>query len=379
MKETKHIFSKAALLLLLAATLVFSFFGGYIQSVLGVAAAPRQSTDESTVYTGFDFTEGNEDSIPTASRSYKGKMLIPGGIAFGVKFYTASVMVIGFDDVENQGSKQNPAYDAGIRTKDLIIKINGSELSSAAQLTEAVESSAGKEITLTYKRDGKEYTAILTPKYSDSEGRYKTGLWVRDSGAGIGTVTYIDPETLAFGGLGHGICDSETGALIPMDRGTVLGVTIGGLEKGLPGAPGEVKGYFSRTKCGTLCSNTNCGVFGVFSELPASLPEKAMPVASKSEVREGDAYIWCTLDESGPHKYSIKISEINRQASGNKCFSVTVTDPDLIAKTGGIIQGMSGSPIIQNGKLVGAVTHVLINDPTSGYGIFIENMLNQAE
>ena len=164
-----------------------------------------------------------------------------------------------------------------------------------------------------------------------------------------------------------------------MDRGTVLGVTIGGLEKGLPGAPGEVKGYFSRTKCGTLCSNTNCGVFGVFSELPASLPEKSMPVASKSEVREGDAYIWCTLDESGPHKYSIKISEINRQASGNKCFSVTVTDPDLIAKTGGIIQGMSGSPIIQNGKLVGAVTHVLINDPTSGYGIFIENMLNQAE
>ena len=361
MKETKHIFSKAALLLLLAATLVFSFFGGYIQSVLGVAAAPRQSTDESTVYTGFDFTEGNEDSIPTASRSYKGKMLIPGGIAFGVKFYTAGVMVIGFDDVENQGSKQNPAYDAGIRTKDLIIKINGSELSSAAQLTEAVESSAGKEITLTYKRDGKEYTAILTPKYSDSEGRYKTGLWVRDSGAGIGTVTYIDPETLAFGGLGHGICDSETGALIPMDRGTVLGVTIGGLEKGLPGAPGEVKGYFSRTKCGTLCSNTNCGVFGVFSELPASLPEKAMPVASKSEVREGDAYIWCTLDESGPHKYSIKISEINRQASGNKCFSVTVTDPDLIAKTGGIIQGMSGSPIIQNGKLVGAVTHVCVN------------------
>ena len=377
MKEKKHVFSKAALLLLLAATLVFSFFGGYIQTVLGVAASPHQSIDESTVYTGFDFSGSTEDSIQAANRSFKGKTLIPGGIAFGVKFYTAGVMVIGFDDVENQGSKQNPAYDAGIRTKDVITKINGTKLTSAAQLTEAVESSAGKTITLTYKRDGKEYTATLTPKYSDSEGRYKTGLWVRDSGAGIGTVTYIDPETLAFGGLGHGICDSETGALIPMDRGTVLGVTIGGIEKGLPGAPGEVKGYFSRSKCGALYSNTQCGVFGVFSELPASLPEKAIPIAQKSEICEGDAYIWCTLDESGPQKYSIKISEINRQASGNKCFTVTVTDQALISKTGGIIQGMSGSPIIQNGKLVGAVTHVLINDPTAGYGIFIENMLTQ--
>lgn len=379
MKEKKHIFSKATLLLLLAATLVFSFFGGYVQTFLGVADTPRQNSNESTVYTGFDFAEDAENALPTAGRSYKGKTLIPGGIAFGVKFYTAGVMVIGFDDVENLGAKQNPAYDAGIRAKDVITKINGTELTSAAQLTETVEASAGKEITLTYKRDGKEYTATLTPKYSDADGRYKTGLWVRDSGAGIGTVTYIDPDTLAFGGLGHGICDSETGALIPMDRGTVLGVTIGGLEKGLPGAPGEVKGYFSRTKCGTLCSNTNCGVFGVLSELPASLPEKAMPVASKSEVREGDAYIWCTLDESGPHKYSIKISDINRQANGNKCFTVTVIDPDLIAKTGGIIQGMSGSPIIQNGKLVGAVTHVMINDPCVGYGIFIENMLNAAQ
>ena len=365
---------------MLVAASVFSFFGGYLQVVLGVSPSPSpQDSDNDVLYTGFEFSSLSQESIETAGRSYSGLKLLPGGIAFGVKFYTAGVMVIGFDDVENQGKKSNPAYDAGIRAKDVITKINGKELGSAAELTEAVEGCNGKEIAVTYKRDGKEYTASLTPKYSDSEGRYKTGLWVRDSGAGIGTVTFIDPKTLAFGGLGHGICDSETGGLIPMDRGTVLGVTIGGVEKGLPGAPGEIKGYFARTKCGALFSNTQCGVFGVFSEMPQGLPEKAMPIGTRGDVCEGDAYIWCTLDDSGPHNYSIRISDINRSAGGNKCFTVTVTDKALIEKTGGIVQGMSGSPIIQNGKLVGAVTHVLINDPTTGYGIFIENMLDQME
>ena len=377
MKGLKHILGRGALLFLLAATLLLAVSGGATGKFADVSEPPSKSNE--TVYTGFVFSDAAGGAANAVSKSYQGKKLIPGGIAFGVKFYTKGVMVIGFDDVQGQSTKHNPAYDAGIRKKDVITRVDGKELTSSAQLTEAVEGAGGRAITLTYIRDGKEYTAQVTPRYSDSEGRYKTGLWVRDSGAGIGTVTYIDPDTLAFGGLGHGICDSETGAIIPMDRGTVLGVTIGGIEKGIAGSPGEVKGYFSRTKCGSLCSNTNCGVFGIFSELPAALPEKAMPIGEKNELREGDAYIWCTLDDSGPHRYSIKISEINRGASGNKCFTVTVTDPKLIAKTGGIIQGMSGSPIIQNGKLVGAVTHVLINDPTTGYGIFIENMLNAAQ
>jgi len=377
MKGLKHILERGALLFLLAAMLVAAVSGGVIEKITEVSDPPRQS--DGTVYTGFVFSGSTDDNAITVGKTYNGKRLIPGGIAFGVKFYTAGVMVIGFEDAQGQNTKHNPAFDAGIRKKDVITKIDGAELSSAAQLSEAVNKSQGKTITLTYTRDGKEYTAELTPKYSDSEGRYKTGLWVRDSGAGIGTVTYIDPDTLAFGGLGHGICDSETGAIIPMGRGTVLGVTIGGIEKGIAGSPGEVKGYFSRTKCGSLYKNTNCGVFGMFSEMPASLPEKAIPIGTRNEIRDGEAYIWCTLDENGPQKYSIKISEINRSANGNKCFTVTVTDKKLIEKTGGIIQGMSGSPIIQNGKLVGAVTHVLINDPTAGYGIFIENMLNQTD
>ena len=320
------------------------------------------------------------DSIPASlPASYKDKKVYPGGVPFGVKFYTDGIIVIGFSDVVHDGGRTNPAYDAGIRMKDVITKIDGKEITRAADLTGLVESSGGKTLAMTYVRNGKEFTAHVTPRYSSSEGRYKSGLWVRDSGAGIGTVTFIDPDTLSFGGLGHGICDGDTGDLIPMDRGSVLGVRINGINKGTPGAPGEIKGYFSSGKTGTLISNTVCGVYGIFGSLPSSLPSEPVPIGSREQLTCGDAHIWCTLDDSGPHKYSIKISDINLTAMGNKCFAVTVTDKALIEKTGGIVQGMSGSPIIQNGKLVGAVTHVLINDPTTGYGIFIENMLSAAQ
>jgi len=213
--------------------------------------------------------------------------------------------------------------------------------------------------------------------FSKEEGKYVTGLYVRDSGAGIGTVTFIVPETGAFGGLGHGICDGETGELIPMQRGSVVGVTISGVVKGLAGSPGEVKGYFSSGKTGTLLGNTECGVYGILAKLPEKLPCEPLPIGLRNTVKEGKATIYCTLDGTAPQEYDIEISDIHRDSHSNKCFTVKVTDTDLINKTGGIIQGMSGSPIIQNGKLVGAVTHVLINDPTCGYGIFIENMLDQ--
>jgi len=337
--------------------------------------------NESVEAFGFSRQDGSSDSsLPVSLPSaYKNKKLYPGGIPFGVKFYTDGIIVIGFSDVQHQNGKSNPAYSAGLRTKDIITKIDGKEVSRASELTQIMEQSEGRSVTVTYIRNGKEYTAHVTPEYSTAEGRFKSGLWVRDSGAGIGTVTFIDPDTLSFGGLGHGICDGDTGELIPMDRGSVLDVKINGINKGTPGAPGEIKGYFNSGKTGTLLGNTACGVYGVLSELPKELPCEAVYLGSRDELKEGDAYIWCTLDDGGPQKYSIKITEINRAATGNKCFSITVTDKALIEKTGGIVQGMSGSPIIQNGKLVGAVTHVLINDPTTGYGIFIENMLNAAQ
>ena len=304
--------------------------------------------------------------------------LLPGGMPFGVKFSTEGVLVVGFCDVDAEGGTVNPAYAAGLRTRDVITTLDGKQIVDAADFGNMIAKSGAAPLTLTYTRGGKSYQTTLTPAKSVSENRYKTGLWVRDSGAGIGTVTFIEPNTGAFGGLGHGICDSESGALVSMTRGVVSGVTISGVQKGISGKPGELKGYFGTSKTGTLLQNTDCGVFGIFSKIPTT-GQKPLPIAYRGELREGDAHIWCTLDSTGPCKYGIRISDIDKNATGSKCFTIKVTDPALIEKTGGIVQGMSGSPIIQNGKLVGAVTHVLINDPTTGYGIFIENMLNAAQ
>ncbi len=375
--KTKQRLSGIVLVSLLAITLVAALMSG---SYTAATYSPKGVAD-GALYSGFSFPSGDTvdaDSLPVAKTdNYKDLKLYPGGVPFGVKFHTDGLIVIGFSDIVSEGSRSNPAYDAGLREKDVITKINGSPATGVSQLTEAVESASGNEITVTYMRSGRENVAHVIPKYSSAEGRYKTGLLIRDSGAGIGTVTFIEPETLSFGGLGHGICDGDTGELIPMDRGSVLDVTISGIAKGASGAPGEIKGYFGGSKTGTLRSNTSCGVYGTFASLPKNLPCEPLPVGTRGDLREGDAYIYCTLDDGTPCKYTIKISNIDLSANGNKCFTIKVTDKALIEKTGGIVRGMSGSPIIQNGKLVGAVTHVLINDPTTGYGIFIENMLNQ--
>ena len=312
-----------------------------------------------------------------------------GGMPFGVKFYTDGVMVVGFCDVEGDGGASNPARDAGMKLRDVIVAVNNQKLGSAAELTAAVEHSAGSPLTLTVRRPVSgsaardkranpdattEVTVTGTPEFCLPETGDRTGVWVRDSGAGIGMVTFIIPHTQAFAGLGHGICDGDTGELIPMQRGQVTDVTVSGIEKGIAGDPGAIKGYFNPGKTGTLVGNTACGVFGILSSLPASA-DCLVPVAARSEVKEGSALIRCTLDDGRIGEYAVNISSIDASASGSKCFTLTVTDPVLLEKTGGIVQGMSGSPILQNGKLVGAVTHVLINDPTVGYGIFLDNML----
>ena len=302
--------------------------------------------------------------------------LYVGGFPFGVRFSTDGLLVVGYG---NELSKaQNPAYTAGIRPSDIITEVNGKAITSSEELMRASAESNGNEIVLSCSRNGKSFTARVKPYYSKNDKKYKTGLLVRDSGAGIGTVTFVDPETNEFGGLGHGICDSDTSCLLPLKRGAVTDVKISGVEKGVSGNPGELHGSFGLKKTGSLLKNTSCGVFGMFVEKPQSCTE-LLPVGVPSELKTGEAYIYCTLDGTSPQKYTIKITDIDYSETGNKCFSIKVTDPSLIEKTGGIVQGMSGSPIIQNGKLVGAVTHVMINDPTTGYGIFIENMLNAAQ
>ena len=307
-------------------------------------------------------------------RDYSHDEVFLGGMPFGLKFSTEGVMVIGFSDIDGLSKTQNPAYLAGLRQKDVILKVDGEAVGSAAELTSRVEASGGREMSFTYKRGEKESTVRLTPVYSATESRYKTGMWVKDSGAGIGTVTYIRPDTREFGGLGHGICDGETGELIRMSRGDVMGVNVYAIKKGIAGAPGELKGHFCTECTGELYTNTDCGVFGRFSILPESCAEK-VKIGMRDEMHEGEAEIICTLADGARTRYKIEISAINRQAEGSKCFVIKVKDPALIEKTGGIVQGMSGSPVVQDGKLVGAVTHVMINDPCVGYGIFIENML----
>ena len=364
---------------LLSLLLILSFSLSPILSVTSTPAMAAFSEDTEN----FDYAQVmsepktvNQSEAAATSLSkneLKNIKLYVGGIPFGVKFMTEGILIVGFSDI---AKKENPSTRAGLKINDRIISVNGRSLASATELSEIVRNSNGQSLTVVYSRNGSRRSTTLTPVYSQSEKCYTTGAYVKDNGAGIGTVTYITPNSLSFGGLGHGICEGDNGALVPIQRGSVVNVSINGVIKGQCGVPGEVKGYFSSGKTGSLLKNTHCGVFGVFASLPKNLPTEPISIGLKENLQEGRAYIYSTLDGTTPRKYDIEISAIDHSACEGKCFTVKVTDPALLQKTGGIVQGMSGSPIIQNGKLVGAVTHVMINDPTTGYGIFIENMLN---
>jgi stage IV sporulation protein B len=304
------------------------------------------------------------------------KRLCVGGFAFGVRFGTAGVLVADTPCVISDGKKLCPALDAGIKVKDIITKVNGTEVNTAKSVSTLIEKcDGGADITV--KRGENEITVKVIPVKEDVTGVYRAGLKLKDSMAGIGTVTYVDPQTGEFGGLGHGINDPETGVLMPLRSGSSMKVEIGGVIKGKSGKPGEIKGYFLSERTGNVKSNTVCGVFGYFSDLP-KLGE-TVPVGTRDEIKEGKATVYSTLGDDGVKAYEIEISKIDRKGTDNKNFVITVKDPALIQRSGGIVQGMSGSPIVQNGKLVGAVTHVLISDPTRGYGVFIENMLDAAK
>ena len=297
-----------------------------------------------------------------------------GGMPFGVRFTAEGVVVVGFSEVMTEGGAVNPAKDAGLCTGDVIVAVGGEEISSAEEMTRRIEEADGP-LLLSYLRDGEPGTALLCPAQSAKDGRRRAGLWVRDTMAGIGTVTYYLPETGAFAGLGHGICDPVNGELVAMEAGEVTDVVITGVERGAPGTPGELKGAFTGASTGTLTSNTACGVFGIFEKLPEG---ETAEIGGRDTVHAGRASILCTVDGNGPREYEICITEIDRDSRDNRSFSVAVTDRELLEKTGGIVQGMSGSPVMQDGRLIGAVTHVLVGDSAEGYGIFIENMFEAA-
>ena len=305
--------------------------------------------------------------------------LIPCGTPFGIKMFTNGVVIVGVADIKTATGVINPAAVAGLKVGDVIISIDGKSVNQNEEVAGIIEKSNGKQMKFLVCRDKVNLTATLTPVKSALDDSYKGGLWVRDSTAGIGTVTFYNPTTDIFGGLGHGISDQDTNELLPLRSGEIVNVTISGIVKGEKGAAGELRGYFNDdTSVGNLNANVDEGVYGTLQSSPAN--NKAIKVAMKQEVKTGAAQILTTIDGNTPQYYDVQIESVNyRDNVRTKNIVVRITDKKLLEATGGIIQGMSGSPIIQNNMLVGAVTHVFVNDPTRGYGIFAENMLTVSQ
>ena len=298
------------------------------------------------------------------------------GTPFGVKMFSDGALVVAFSDRYNGFGGQNPAKQAGLRLGDWIVSVGGYTIRSNEDVSSALQSGGGKPLRLVYRRGGQEHTANLTPVLDTVSGQYRAGVWVRDSGAGIGTLTFIDPETSAFAGLGHAVSDTDTGENLSFLAGEIVPVTVTGCRRGEVGSPGELRGEFMPHSIGTIQSNAACGVFGRYTDSFSSF--STLPTAHIQAVHSGAAEILTTVSGSSPQRYTAVIERINLTcAEPNRNLLLRITDPALLDSCGGIVQGMSGSPILQDGALVGAVTHVFVNDPTRGYGILIENMLSE--
>lgn len=300
--------------------------------------------------------------------------LIPSGEPFGVKMFTKGAMVVGLVDIPTARGTVSPGKEAGLREGDMILSVNQKEISRNEEIVLIIKSSDGKPLLFEVQRGNEKLRLSLTPVLSSEDRSYKSGIWVRDSAAGIGTITYLDPQNYSFGGLGHPICDVDTGEILPVGSGEVCDVTIHSINKGKSGTPGELLGVFSsNTPIGNITLNDNTGIYGqIFS---CESEQKAYPLARKQEVTIGPATILCSLKDEEPQEYQIEIVSVDYNEKNKvKNMVIKVVDKELLKLTGGIVQGMSGTPIIQNNKLVGAVTHVFINNPEKGYAIFAENM-----
>ncbi|MBR3866245.1 MAG: SpoIVB peptidase [Butyricicoccus sp.] len=305
--------------------------------------------------------------------------LIPVGRAVGIRLHTEGVMIAEIGTVETARGTVCPAEEAGLQAGDAILEVDGKSISSNVELQQIVERSAGETLSMLTKRGGEERVLKLQPA-RDLSGQYRLGVMIRDGMSGIGTLTFVDPETGAYGSLGHGICDGQNGALLPLETGDLIRASVERVQKGEVGDPGALQGSFDESDAlGTVEQNTENGIFGVLDahDLIEGLPE--MPTASAAEIRTGPCTILSNVAGTDVREYTAEITKVFRDGGEfGQCMMLQITDEALKDITGGIVQGMSGSSIIQDGKLVGAVTHVLVNDPTRGYGIFIENMLEAA-
>lgn len=305
----------------------------------------------------------------------------PGGISIGVKINNKGALVVGYSDIStHEGLSESPGKVAGIELGDIIEEVNGENIETCSDLISKVKTCRNDEMTVKILRGNSELTKKISLIKEDNE--YKIGLWVRDSTAGIGTLTFYDKDSKTFGALGHPITDGDTNVSFNIKSGTLLRSSVLSIKKGERGNPGEIKGLFinENESIGNIEKNTNSGIYGDASvELINPNFNKAMTVAYRDEIKEGHAQIITTVEDGGAKAYDIEILKLLPQDEpGSKSMIIKIVDPVLLEKTGGIVQGMSGSPIIQNGKIIGAVTHVLINKPDVGYGIYIEWMLQDA-
>ena len=290
--------------------------------------------------------------------------LVIGGEAVGIKLLATGVLIMGIDRT-----------DTNLQVGDVILSVNGNKIESNVELINYANESEGKDLTLKLDRQGKEIITSIKPKYDEQTKSYKLELWVKDSGAGVGTITFYDKKTGKFGALGHGVTETKDNYILPIITGGITTTNIYSIKKGESKNPGELKGTLSNDTIGNILGNTDKGIYGVLLDKNILNQKEKVEILSKSKIKEGSASIICTLDDNEPKSYNVEIEKVLLTSTGNKNMIIKVTDEELINKTGGIIQGMSGSPIIQDGKLIGAVTHVFLNDSTKGYGVFIENMI----
>ncbi|MCY8987659.1 SpoIVB peptidase [Bacillus atrophaeus] len=310
--------------------------------------------------------------------------VIPGGQSIGVKLHSVGVLVVGFHQVNTEEGKKSPGESAGITAGDIIIEMNGQKIEKMSDIAPFIQKAGktGESLDLLIKRDKQKIKTKLVPEKDEAEGMYRIGLYIRDSAAGIGTMTFYEPKSKKYGALGHVISDMDTKKPIVVEDGEIVRSTVTSIEKGTGGKPGEKLARFSsdRNIIGDINRNSPFGIFGTLNQtIENNISDKALPVALSNEVKEGPAEILTVIENDKVEKFNIEIvSTTPQKFPATKGMVLKITDPKLLKKTGGIVQGMSGSPIIQNGKVVGAVTHVFVNDPTSGYGVHIEWMLSEA-
>lgn len=310
------------------------------------------------------------------------KVLVPGGQSVGVKMDVKGVLIVGLEEIEGKnGEKVNPGLLSGLQIGDIIMEINGTEVYRADEVQELVNE-IKDTIKLKVKRNTDIVNISINPVESGEDGLYKLGIWVKDKSAGIGTLTYYDPSDSTFGALGHGIVDPETNSILSVDTGVLLESKVEDVREGKSGEPGEIKGifYHSSDPLGSLEKNSSFGVFGLaYHPIENPIYSKPIAVGTREQVELGKAYMLTTLSNNEIKRFEIEIEKIeNQDSSSGKNMVIKVTDEELLKESGGIVQGMSGSPIIQNDRIIGAVTHVFVNDPQRGYGIFIENMLKKS-